>query len=215
MSAVKTPFSNRFMCISSSTQTFLTAILASGNVCVNAARPLLTPGLDTNEFPTEGWIECLQALHDCRQFLLLTGAQKHQTHGEPPGRKSRIETHGIPVSHCGTLQTARIATCFAEQITGRRGTGIDSDGAFQCRHSQIRATCQTLGFTQHVPRINVFRGPLEDPCVRFRAACVIPKTDLRISENEPSVRIAWIEPQPLLAKPREALPVLAFLEVRD
>jgi hypothetical protein len=156
----------------------------------------------------------VQTLDDCRQFLRLTGAHEHQTRSEPSGRKSRIETHGIPVSRGGLLQTARIAARFAKQITGRRGTGVDGDSAIQCRDSQIRATGQALRLTQHVPRIDVFRSPLEDLCVRFCAAREIPKTDPRISQNEPPVRIAWIELQPLLGKACEALPVLAFLEVR-
>lgn len=202
------------MSTSPSTQPLLTAISAPANAYVNAECPLLIPGLDTNEFPTEGWIQCVQALDDCRQFLLLTGAQEHQTHSEPSRRKSRVETHRFPVSRGGPLRTARIATRFAKQITGRRGTWVDGDSAIQCRHSQIRVTGQALRLTQHVPRIDVFRGSLDDLCVRFRAAREIPKTDPRISQNEPPVRIAWIELQFLLGKPCEALPVLAFLEVR-
>ena len=91
---------------------------------------------------------------------------------------------------------------------------IDVDSAIKCRHSQVRATGQALRLAQHVPRIDVFRGPLEDLRVRFGAAREIPKTDPRISQDEPSVRIAWIELQFLLGKPCEALPVLAFLEIR-
>ena len=91
---------------------------------------------------------------------------------------------------------------------------IDVDSAIKCRHSQVRATGQALRLAQHVPRIDVFRGPLEDLCVRFGAAREIPQTDPRISEDKPPVRIAWIELQFLLGKPCEALPVLAFLEIR-
>jgi hypothetical protein len=156
----------------------------------------------------------VQALDDRGQFLLLTGTQEHQTHAEPSGRKSRIDTHGVPVSRGGPLQTARIPARFAKQITGRRGTGIDGDSVTQCRHRQIRAAGQALRLTQHVPRIDIFRGPLEDFCVRLRAAREIPKTDPRVPQNEPSVRIAWIQLQPLLREPCEALPVLALLEVR-
>ena len=156
----------------------------------------------------------MQALDDCRQFLRLTGAHEHQTHTEPSERKFWIQTHGIPVSRGGSLQKARIAARFAKQITGRRGTRIDVNSAIQCRHGQIRATGQALRLTQHVPRIDVFRGPLEDLCVCLRAAREIPKTDPRVSQNEPPVRIARIDLQPLLRQPCEALPVLAFLEVR-
>lgn len=156
----------------------------------------------------------MQALDDCRQFLILTGTHEHQAYSEPSGCKSRIDTHGVPVSRGGPLQTARITVRFAKQVTGRRGTGIDGDSAIQCRHSQIRVTGQALRLPQHVPRIDIFRGPLEDLCVRFGTAREIPKTDPRVSQNEPSVRIARIELELLLRQRCQALPVLALLEVR-